>query len=267
MRRIRTIRAFMKASIGSNTAYRGSIVIWMMTSMIRVGVALSIWLAASNTLAGGYTRLGIINYYMVSMFFEWILLWNPFYHISQEIKSGQIVTYLVRPVSFFYAWFGREAGFKTVAVFLFSIVGSITLILLQSMHFPIRIDPTISWVFLFAAIPGAILISFLTTMCMASLGFWLTEVRYINYVYWTFMPLMGGLFLPTSFFPAPLEQANRLFLFRYQLSFPLEILFNRLNIQETIISLVIMCLWIVFLSWLYKTLWREGVKVYSAFGQ
>lgn len=267
MRSIRTIRSFMKAAIESNAAYRGAIVIWMLSSIVRIVVSLSLWLSASNALAGGYTKSGIINYYVMSMFLEWVLLWNPFYPISQEIKSGQVVTYLIRPVSFFYAWLGRETGFKIVATIMLSLIGIPLLTILNHVGLPLHFYPNASWFFLFIAIPGAILTSFLITMCMSLLAFWLTEVQYVNYVYWTLMPLFGGLFLPVSFLPNALERLNKLFLFRYQLSFPLEILFNRLGVQEIIVSSGIMCIWIFSLTFLYRFLWKKGIRVYSAFGQ
>lgn len=264
---MKTILAFAKAAIHSNTAYRGAIVVWMIVSLIRIAVALFIWLTAENQVLGGYTKPEIISYYIIVMFFDWILMWTPFQSVTQEIKSGSIVSYLIKPVSYLKSWLGREFGFKIVAISILTIVGAPLIITLKSANIPIYLNPNWQWLFLILSIPGAIAISFLITMCMALLGFWFTEVRYVNYVYWTLMPLLGGLFLPTSFLPAGIEKFNWLLPFRYHLSLSMEILLHRLTPTETIVSLGLMSIWVIALFRLYLMIWRNGVKNYSAFGQ
>lgn len=264
---MKTILAFARAAIGSNTEYRGAIAVWMAVSLIRLGVALFVWLTAGNQILGGYTKSEIIGYYTIVLFFDWTLMWNPFNPVASEIKSGQIVVYLLRPVSYIRSWLGREAGFKLVSLSILSVVAMAIFFVLKVAGLIPILRPYWNWLALSVAIPGAVTVSFLITMCMALLGFWFTEVRYINYVYWTFMPLLGGLFLPTSFLPPAVERLNWLLPFRYHLSLVMEIILNRLNLVETLESLILMGLWTTVLYKLYKFMWREGVKNYSAFGQ
>jgi len=264
---MRTILAFARAMVSSNLSYRGAIVVWMVVSMIRLGVALFIWLAAGNQILGGYTKPEIIGYYVIILFFDWTLMWNPFNPIVSEIKSGQIMAYLLRPVSYVRSWLGKEAGFKLVSLSILSVIAIAIFFILSWIGLLPILHPNWGWLALSFAVPGAVAVSFLITMCMALLAFWFTEVRYVNYVYWTFMPLLGGLFLPTSFLPPVVERINWFLPFRYHLSLVMEIVLNRLNSVETLESLGLMGLWIAIFYRLYKFMWREGVKNYSAFGQ
>ena len=102
MRRvIRTVTVFARATVGANTAYRGAIVVWMTTSLLRVAVALFIWMSSGNSMLGGYPKSALVGYYLIAWVFDWLFMWNPFTPMSQEIQSGRILTYLVRPVSYF----------------------------------------------------------------------------------------------------------------------------------------------------------------------
>lgn len=264
---MKTIAVFARATIGSNTAYRGAVVIWMLTSLVRIAVALFVWMSSGNSVLGGYPRSALVGYYLVAWVFDWLFMWNPFTPMVQEIQSGRILTYLVRPVSYLWASTGKEVGFKSIALVFLVPIGTGLAIAFGNMSIPIDIHGDWDWMFLAVAIPGTIAISFLLTMCMVTLAFWFTEVRHVNYLYWTVMPLLGGMFLPTSFLPRGLEHFNWLLPFRYHLSFPLEIVFHRLDATGLAISLLFMTLWIVILSSLYRYLWREGVKAYAAFGQ
>lgn len=264
---MRTILAFVRAAVSSNLSYRGAIVVWMAVSLIRLGVALFVWLTAGNQILGGYTKPEIIGYYVIILFFDWTLMWNPFGPVASEIKSGQISAYLLRPISYVSSWLGREAGFKLVSLSILSVVAIAIFFILNAVGFLPTLHPNWSWLVLSIAIPGAVAVSFLITMCMALLAFWFTEVRYVNYVYWTFMPLLGGLFLPTSFLPPAVERINWFLPFRYHVSLVMEITLNRLNSVEILESLGLMGLWAAVLYKLYRLMWREGVKNYSAFGQ
>lgn len=267
MRIIRTVIAFARSAIGANTAYRGAIVVWMITSIVRIATALFVWMSSGNSTLGGYPRTALVGYYVVAWIFDWILMWNPFTPIVREIQTGQIVTYLIRPVSYFWANVGKEVGFKIMSLFFLGLFGAALSVALHNAGISLEILPGWDWLVLALAIPGTIAISFLLTMCMVSLGFWFTEVRYVNYLYWTIMPLLGGMFLPTSFLPASVERWNWLLPFRYHLSFPLEIVFHRLDAGQLMLSLVLMGLWVVILMRLYRMLWRNGVRAYAAFGQ
>lgn len=241
--------------------------VWMVVSLIRLGVALFVWLTAGSQILGGYTKSEIIGYYVIILFFDWTLMWNPFGPVVNEIKSGQIAAYLLRPISYVHSWLGREAGFKLVSLSILSVAAIAIFFVLNAAGLLPILYPDWNWLALLVVIPGAVAVSFLITMCMALLAFWFTEVRYVNYVYWTLMPLLGGLFLPTSFLPAGIEKFNWLLPFRYHLSLSMEILLHRLTLTETIVSLGLMLIWVIALFRLYRVMWRNGVKNYSAFGQ
>lgn len=261
------IKAFFITNLKNFAAYRGAIIIWTITSIISVGIGLLIWLSAGNDVVGGYTRHQIVSYYVASFFFNELCGWFIFGAIRREIQTGEIINYLVKPISYFKATLGKEAGFKVVSIVIVFLSGAILVPTLIRNGVHIQFYPDVRWIFLLLAIPGAIIISYLINFCIGLLGFWFTETDYVNYLYWTVLPLLGGYYLPVSFLPEILEKFNWFLPFRYQLSLPLEILLNRLSLSQLLSSLAIMLVWNFLLFKLYQFMWRRGLKSYSAFGQ
>lgn len=257
----------MKATIDSNVTYRGAIVVWMLISLIRTGIALLMWLASSNAVIGGYTREEIISYYIVIMFAEWFLMWNPFHPIAEEIRSGYILTLLIKPVNYAKSWFAKEAGFKTTAMGILAVAATAVFGMLKALNLEIKLIPGWDWILLFPAVAAGIIISFFITMSMVTLAFWFTEVEYVNFMFWTVFIFLGGLWMPVSFLPPWAKSINMFLPLRYELSFPVEILFHKTAGAELWISMILAGFWSVALWSLYMFLWKKGVKAYSAFGQ
>lgn len=263
---MRIIKTFFITNLKNFAAYRGAIIIWTITSIISVGIGLLIWLSAGNDVVGGYTRNEIVSYYVALFFLDDLCGWFVFGAVRREIQTGEIINYLIKPLSYIKATFGEEAGFKVISLSIYFLVGTLFVLTLTHNGIIIQFHPDYRWLFLLPTIPGAILTVYLLNFCMALLGFWFTETDYVNYLYWTVLPLLGGYYLPVSFLPGILEKLNWFLPFRYQLSFPLEILLNRLSPTQLWQSTSLMFFWNIILFKLYRYMWKRGLKSYSAFG-
>jgi ABC-2 type transport system permease protein len=171
----------------------------------------------------------------------------------------------MKPASGFVSVLFREVGWHIIS----SVVGLITsLILLYS--FPnnvFLIVPLINIFFIFLALTIAILVTFSFSFDMALLAFWFTDVGAIESFFWMGRSVLGGATIPISFLPLWAKNLVIFLPFRYMFSFPLEILFNKVNLIEIFQGLLIGIIWIVFLYYLYHYLWEKGRRIYSAFGQ
>ena len=178
----------------------------MLISLIRTGIALLMWLASSNAVIGGYTKEEIISYYVVIIFAEWFFMWNPFHPIAEEIRSGYILTLLVKPLNYAKAWFAKEAGFKITAMGILSVAAVFVFSMLKILNLHIKLIPGWDWLFSHSGHDRRRNNFFFTTMSMVTLAFWFTEVEYVNFLFWTIFIFLGGLWMLRShFFPVGLE--------------------------------------------------------------
>jgi ABC-2 type transport system permease protein len=78
--------------------------------------------------------------------------------------------------------------------------------------------------------------------------------------------LFGGGVAPLELLPEPLQTIAYMLPFRLMMSFPIEILMGRLTVNEILIGLGSVVVWIAILFGVYKFLWARGIRQFSAFG-
>lgn len=258
--------AVTKASVQATLAYRGPMLIWLAANMISALVMISVWSAVDNPgLIGGYQKSELITYYILSLFLSWIVLWFPFNQITHEIQEGQIgLKIMVKPISFYVSYFFQEIGWHVISSF----VGLATSLLLF-FSFKAQIYLSFSILKMFLLLPAvvmAILLTYTLSVNMALLAFWFTQVGAIESFFWVGRSFLGGTAVPISFLPNWIARIAVLLPFRYLLSFPLEIVFGKVNFQETLVGLMIGIIWYVILYLLYRWLWKKGCQAYSSYG-
>lgn len=185
--------------------------------------------------------------------------------VKDEIKDGRIIgTTLLKPISLYKRAFATDAGWHIVTVFIGLAASLLVGLLLRDyVVFPFTPEG-----FLLVTLVAllSIFVVFGFSLCLGLLAFWFTEVSTIDNLFWACLVFLGGQALPITFIPAVFQNLVRILPFRYMFSFPLEIFFGKLSTGEIITGLFFQLTWIVILIFLYKIMWRQGLKVYSAFG-
>ena len=102
---------------------------------------------------------------------------------------------------------------------------------------------------------------------MGLIAFWTTHTSSMDAMYWMAISLLGGHGLPVSFLPENIRGLIYLLPFRYLFSFPLEIYFGKLSVEEIVWGFGVGIYWLVLFLFLYRWMWRQGRKAYASFGQ
>jgi len=259
--------AFCRGNIQNTIAYRGPILIWLTGNILSLITIIALWLSASagNTI-GGYTKPELVTYYIFALFLQWLNGWFPFYALSSEIKSGEIIlTTLSKPVSLFKRAFAEELGWHLVSVWV-GLVASLFLVFCfrNFVHFDFFLTKLLVFVW---ALGLSILVTFTASLCLGMLAFWFTEVDAVDSVFWTARMFLGGQGLPISLIPSSFQSLVRVLPFRYMFSFPLEIYFGKLSTGEIILGFLVASFWSGILFCLYRLMWNRGRRTYTAFGQ
>ncbi len=253
-------------SVQNTLTFRGPIILWAIGSLVSLIAIIAVWFAASGgTTFGSYTKNELISYYILALVLQWSTSWMPFYWLKDEIKDGSIVgNTLLKPVSLFGRALSGEAGWHTISTPIGVAVGLLVLLFLHNYFVP---PPGGLQIFLLAlSIVQSTFIVFTFSMCMALLAFWLTNINTLDGIYWSLRFIIGGQVIPITFLTGSLLTAAIVLPFRYMVSFPLEIYFNKLSSNELLIGFMIGLFWSIFLFVLYKILLTKGIKAYTAFG-
>ncbi len=257
--------AYFVLGIQNAFVYRGAMIFWLLGNIMAVATMVFVWLSANaGALIGGYTKSELITYYIVTIFLAWVIAWYPFW-ISADIKSGVIIgQILLKPVSLYWRAFAADLAWHVISIFFgFLASGLFWLFLRNYFIFSMSLEKAILMIL---ACILAIFVVFGSCVVISMLAFWLTETSGINDVFWVLLTVFGGQAYPLSFLPDGLKLVSQVLPFRYMFSFPLEIYFNKLTLDQIFQGFLLGIAWIVVIGISYNILWKKGVKAYNVWG-
>jgi ABC-2 type transport system permease protein len=116
------------------------------------------------------------------------------------------------------------------------------------------------------ALVMAFLIQFFMGWALAMAAFWTTRISAINRIYFLGKLFLAGQLSPLVLLPEWLQTAASISPFRWMLSFPVELLLGRVEGTAVYTGLLAQFIWVTLSLLAVKTIWRAGVRRYSAFG-
>ena len=108
--------------------------------------------------------------------------------------------------------------------------------------------------------------NFLLGATLTCLAFWTTRVYSISDFYFALVTLFSGQFVPLQLMPALIQNLAQFLPFQMFRYVPIQILLNRLPPEEILRDFGMGCAWLVLSALLFRWVWREGVKRFSAVG-
>jgi ABC-2 type transport system permease protein len=80
------------------------------------------------------------------------------------------------------------------------------------------------------------------------------------------MLFLSGQIAPLSLLPQPVQVISYALPFRWLIGFPIELVLGRLTAPQTLIGLGAQAGWLILSFAIMRTVWRAGVRVYTAVG-
>lgn len=262
MRKWRTIFGVYFADAA---AYRAQAAIWMLTDAVPAALIPLLWLASyqGRGTIGGYTPSQMVGYYLAGLAMMSFTISHAMWDVGREIREGIFSIHLTRPVSYMaYTYAGNLCWRLVRLILFFPIAGLIYWMYSQYLHAGLFSLTAPFW----AAVAGAHLLSFVISYGLGLLALFFTETRSIYMFYYIPLSLLNGEMVPLSTLPHWAQHLSRWFPFRYTVSFPLEILQNRLSGAEILFGFGMMAAWLV-VAWLAtRVLWTQGLRRYTGVG-
>lgn len=260
--------ALYRVNLQRTLTYRGPMTILFLSNAMSAGTIILIWLASTgSTMIGGYTKNGLITYYLIAILLTWLINCDPFGRVRDDIKNGELSSkVLIKPISFYFTRLFWEMAWRSVSI-VFGIVEILILLLFFHDLFVFPQLDLITGIFLVLSICMAFVIQYTVGVCLGMLNFWFTQINSINNLKWMGMGIFGGASLPISLVPTSILPVIKLLPFRFMFSLPMEIITGKLSGYDLIGGLLIQFMWCVILIGIYKIMWTKGLKVYTSVGQ
>lgn len=244
-------------------------VVWFLTVLVGPLLMLVFWSGATKAQGGsimGWDYASFASYYLL------IALAGSLFtsHVEEkiatdDIKDGELTNYLLKPISYLKINFLDELPWRfiqgTLAILTIIFIGLVADGLIQITTSPLG---------LFLAIVSTLLaffISFLFKMCLGLLAFWLTEINGVLLIFEIIMDICGGIIIPLVFLPSLLQSFLNVLPFAYMVYYPILSLLGKLTTQQQLLIICIQIGWLIAFQLLYKFLWSQGIKKYTAIGR
>jgi len=261
----RYYRGEFAASTAVNIAYRGQIVIWVVTTVIQPLVLIPVWKSAAGPTGeiGGYTPGLFVTYFAVQtlvshLTFHW-LMWE----FEFRIREGTFSPLLMRPIHPVHKDVCDVVSYKVVG--LAGIIPGI--VLLVAVYGGDLSGFTLARVALFVpAVLAASALRFVLEWVLALAAFWLTKVSALNNLYSSVGFFLGGSFAPLAVLPPVVQHVAFWSPFPWTVAFPVEVVMGVRTGSDIAVGFAMQAGWIVVTLVLLGLIWRRALRRYSAVG-
>ena len=254
-----------KTTLAMMLQYRTALLIWTIGQVLEPLVYLIIWSVVSTGSGGSvgsYTTAEFAAYYVVLMLVNQITYTWIMYDFEYRVREGTLSATLLRPVHPIHSDIADNLSSKLITLPIIIVVAAGL-----AFGFHARISPPLWAIFMF--IPSlllAFLVRFLLEWSLALAAFWTTRVGAINQTYFVLMLFLSGQIAPLALLPQPVQIVSYVLPFRWLIGFPINLFLGRLTLAQALVGLGAQAAWLVVTFALMRTVWRAGVRAYTAVG-
>lgn len=248
-------------------AYRLNFFLWRVRSLIFILTFYFLWRAIipQDGSVFGYSQSQMLTYILGVWFLSEIVMSSRSQGIGEEITNGNLSNYLIKPFNYFLYWFAKDIGDKLMNT-AFAVVELMLIFILFHPPFFLQTDLITLFFFLLSIAIGLVLFFFIN-VSLGMIGFWTTEIWASRFIFFMIFNFFAGIYFPLDILPRQLYSFYQFLPFSYFLYFPLKIYLGGLTLSETLIGIVIGLSWVVIFYFFLNTLWRKGLRLYTAEGR
>jgi len=259
-----------KISFEEEFAYRLNFILWRFRNVLQILLTYFLWstvYANPATQAFGYDRTKILTYVFGVMIVRAIVLSARAMDVGNDVATGDLSNYLIKPINYFKYWFTRDIASKILnlsfAVFEFTLL---FFILRPPFYFQTNI--TVFLAFLLCIIL-AVLLYFLILFLLSSVPFWAPELGWGSHflVSVVIVESLSGALFPINILPRIFQSIILATPFPYLIYFPIQVYLGNVSGWALLGVILVAVSWVVVLWMVLNIVWQKGLKVYQAFGR
>lgn len=247
--------------------YRLNFTVWRVRTVLQFLIVYFLWVSVMPDKGQlfGYSKQLMMTYVLMTQVFGTAIFSTRTGEIAENINSGDLSIFLVRPWGYFKYWFFRDFGDKAVNLLFSAAEISLILLLLRP---PIFLQSNLTFlIFTVASLAVAVVLHFFVSCLLSMIGFWSSDVwapRFIFYISINFFT--GGIF-PLDILPGNVYQILKYSPFAYLQFFPIKVYLGQVSLSEIFLGLIVGSFWTVFFYLTLKLVFNKGLKNFTAAGR
>lgn len=253
-----TYTAYFRKSFKKNAAYRTTVWLQIVASLIQVGIQVAVWTALiGNGAVDGISRDQMVTYVILNAAMYAFILTSLYKDVDTRLRSGDIAIDIMRPVQYPLLVLADSLG-RAAYHFLFMVVPIVTVsALMFGFSAPASFSAGLGFVL---ALVLAVLISYSIGYLIALLSFWFLTTFHFSWAIGGLTTLFSGSFLPLWFFPDPWGSVARMLPFQFLGFVPAATWMGQLTGIDLIITFLVGILWCGLLLMCTRMLWNRATS-------
>ena len=246
--------------------YRANLLMYLLYWLVSPIIYLVVWMTVAQGQGNvkGLTANDFATYYLTLLIVDQLTSQIVIHILAYKIQDGTLSGELLKPVHpILTGTLMNNIAFKAL-IFLVFLPVWVVLALLFRPDFS-----AVTWLNVALALPACVLgfaISFLINSTITCLAFWTTRVYSLHEFYYALTILFSGQFVPLTLMPSTVQQIAQYLPFQLMLYFPIQLVLGKLAPEAIVRNFILGLVWLAIAYALFRLVWREGVKRFSAVG-
>lgn len=259
----RAFPALLRIGLAEVVAYRAEFLVWILTTNMPL-VMLALWHAvAADGAVGRFGQREFTTYYLSILAVRLLTSNWVAWEMSMQIRDGTLAAKLLRPVHPLYAFAAEHLAAVPMRALVISPI--VALLIYTSAGRLAGHDLRLAAV-LAASLLGAWLLTFFMMVLLGALSFFIESALGVFELWIAIYSIFSGYLIPLEALPGWVRAAGQVLPFRFMLSFPVETLAGLVGPAEAAKLLAWQWLYIAAAAAAALTVWRAGVRRFSAYG-
>lgn len=248
-------------SLKQQITYRAAIAAGLATNLffgfLRAAVLISLFAGSHTQKMGGMDQADAVNFVAISQGVITFLVIFGNYDLMRSVYSGEVGSDLLKPLSLFTYWLGRDLGKALVNLALRGVL----YMLLFSLFYQVRLPQGVEqWLSFIIALGLAWLVSFAWRFLVNLASFWTPEAIGIGRAAFAFSQLFSGFFMPLNLLPEWFGKLAAYTPFPSILNTPMQVYLGKLGGADLPGAFAAQLLWFLGLFGLCLLALRAGVR-------
>lgn len=259
-----------KISFEEEFAYKLNFILWRFRNVIQILMTYFVWsmvYSDPGKIIFGYDRAKILTYVFGIMIVRALVMSARSMDVGNDISTGDLSNYLIKPMNYFKYFFTRDAASKLLNL-VFAVVEFLLLFIILKPPFVFQTNLLSILGFLIALIL-AICIYSLILFLLSSIPFWVPELGWSSQflVAVVIVEVLSGMVFPINILPHVLQSIILATPFPYLIYFPVEVYLGNVTGWAMFGGIMVAAAWAGILWLSLNIVWKKGLKVYQAFGR
>jgi ABC-2 type transport system permease protein len=259
----------LRVSLSERMAYRGDFLLGTILRFLPLITTILLWKAVYE--GSGKTELEGFNYREMIAYLLLTHISRMFSSmpglaagIARDVREGTLKRYLIQPIDMVGYLLSYRVAHK-LAYITMSFIPYAGLFVICRGYFDGFPDGLTMLAYV-CSLVLAFLVGFFFEASVGMVGFWFLEVTSLLYIVMTLNFFISGHMFPLDLLPWPWADVLKALPFQYMAYFPAVVFLRKITGWNLVMHLLLELIWAIIFMLLCRSLYRSGLKRYSAYG-